>query len=1076
MKIYLGDTTQKITSVTGEVVKNLIDSGKKCVVFSEDKITLSLELEIASRLGGGFFDVDVITFRRYISSKNSESRVISKESSVMLIRKIITEVKNDLGCFKHAVTTPNMALVLYELISQLESAKITPLELQNLVDKEVGLQPALISKIKDVVIVYKEYDEQIKKMGLYDSNDYLSLMPELVKNDENLKNSAVIIVGFQSVTKQRYDVFEALYQTAESFHAVIPYDSESEVFTGETFDRLKKICKNPTVIDKCGNLPIEAEFIKRNLFNPLALADDFKPLKTKNVTIYQAVDSNAEAEWLSKDLLLEVRNNDLRFNDITVAVGSLSDSLPSIEKSFNDYGIPYFVEKSTALSEHPVCDFIVALLDFQRKGLLASDFVKIIGSRLFIKDKKVADKFINYVYANSINRRAYKNPFTKESEYLQEFETARQKVMIAVEKLSKAKTVCDYVESLKTALSSFNVYENLNALSLALKNSGNETLADFNGKIEEKLNTLFDEMNFILSSSPISALDFKNLFLSGAVGTSISAIPILADAVYVGECKDVKVKSAKVLYAVGLNGDVPFTQSDTALLSDGDLSVLDDFNVIVEPKIRSVNLREKENVLTTLISFTQKLKLSYSNEKFDGSENFKSDAIKSLEKLFYVKPISSIVKNYVGELSEDSLINDISSAFVNDSVSLMEIAKSYQGYKNSDREVLSKIASFYKALESLQNNELKEKTDALLIKEQTAKVLKSENLSIRGGEISASVLESYFSCPYKNYASYALRLKEAPVLEVKVNETGTLLHEVNENFVKDVDKVSDKISSDNLVTEIFEKISQKEDYRKFFTSSKMQFAFDNLLKESKRVCFSIYNSIKNSSFKPDGFEVKFGLGKEISPIALEGENVKVNVKGTVDRLDRFEDYVRVIDYKSGKISSEEEYFYTGNKIQLYLYLNAFISDKIKPAGAYYYPVQNRYSKEEFNFSMSGKTVDTGEIIFATDNTLCAGEKSKIVKIDLKKDGTPSKHSAVLTQGEMDKFVKYAKLVATKAVDEIKCGFVEPSPYEGACSYCQYGGMCGFSADEGGKIRKVSSANAQTIVGAVDEFMEGGKNE
>lgn len=1075
MKIYLGDTTQKIVSVTGEVVKNLIDSGEKCVVFSEDKITLSLELEIASRLGGGFFNVDVLTFRRYISSKKANSKVISKECSVMLIRKIITEVKNSLGSFKHAVTTPNMALVLYELISQLESAKISPDELQGLLDKGADIQPALVSKIKDVITVYKEYDQRIKEMELYDSNDYLSLMPDLVKNDENLKNSTVIIVGFQSVTKQRYDVFDALNFTAKDFYAVIPYDSESELFTGETFDRLKKICEKPQVINKCGNLPIEAEFIKKNLFNPLVLADDFIPLKTQNVTINQAVDTKSEAEWLAKDILIEVRNG-LRFNDVTVAVGSLADSLPSIEKAFSDYDIPYFVEKSTALAEHPVCDFIVALLDFQRKGLLASDFVKIIGSSLFITNKRVADKFINYVYANSINRRAFKNPFTAEHEYLTKFEDLRQKVICSCEKLSKAKNVCDYVDALRYSLSTFGVYENLKALSLALKNIGNEVLSDYNSKIEEKINGLFDEMNFILKSSPVSALDFKNLFLSGAVGTSISAIPILADAVYIGECKDVKVKSAKTLYAFGLNGDVPFTQSDTALLSDGDLSVLDDFNVIVEPKIRSVNLREKENVLSTLISFTQKLKLSYSNEKFDGSSNFKSDAIKSLEKLFDVKATGSVVKNYVEELDKGSLINDISSAFVNDSVSLMEIARSYQGYKNSDKGTLSKIASFYKAVETLDLVELKEKADGLLLdSEPITNITANRKLGVKGKEISASVLETYFSCPYKNYGKYILRLQESPVLDVKVNETGTLLHEVNEHFVKDIDKVSDKISCDNLVTEIFEQIKNKKEYKKYLSSNKMLFTLDRLLTESKRVCFSIYSSIKNSSFKPSGYEVSFGTGEDYPSIKLNAKSGTVNVKGIVDRVDRFEDYVRVIDYKSGKIYDDEENFYTGNKIQLYLYMNAFVNDKIKPAGAYYYPVKNEYASEEFNFSMLGKTVKDSKVISATDNALTAGEKSKVVKISInKKDGAISKNSDVLTPDDMDKFLKYAKLVSAQGVDEINGGFIAPTPYDGACKYCQFGGMCGFCEEEGGRFRKIEKAGVETITNAVD--MEGEKDE
>lgn len=1078
MKIYLGDTTQKITSVTGEVVKNLIDEGKRCIVFSEDKITLSLELEIASRLGGGFFNVDVLTFRRYISSKNVNSKVMSKEGSVMLVRKIITELKNHLGCFKHAVGAPNMALVLYELISQLESAKISPQELQDLVEKETNLQPALVSKIQDVVRVYKEYDQRIKDLNLYDSNDYLSLMPDLVKNDENLKNSAVIIVGFQSVTRQRYDVFEALYQTAESFHAVIPYDSESELFTGETFDRLNKICKKPTVINKCGNLPSEAEFIKKNLFNPLALSKDFKSLKTEKVSIFQAVDLKSEAEWLAKDLLFEIRENGYRYNDITVAVGSLADTLQSIEKTFRDYGVPYFVEKSTALAEHPVCDFIVSLLDFQRKGLLASDFVKIVGSSLFLTNKRVADKFINYVYANSINRRAFKTPFTAKHESLETFETMRQKVMTAVEKLSNAKTVFNFVEALRFALQTFGVYENLNELSCSLKNSGNEVLADYNGKIEEKLNALFDEMNFILGSSLISPLDFKNLFLSGAVGTAISAIPILADAVYIGECKDVKVKSAKVLYAFGLNGDVPFTQSDTALLSDGDLSVLDGFNVIVEPKIKSVNLREKENVLSTLISFTDKLKISYSNEKYDGSKNLKSDAIKSLEKLFKIEPISATGKDYISELDEEKFIKDVSSSFVNDSVSLMEIAKSYCGYKNSDKETLSKIASFYKAIEELQRKDLKDKANALLSDSQAVrKIDDANNLSFKGGEISASVLEAYFSCPYKNYASYMLRLKESPILDVKVNETGILLHEVNELFCKNISKVSDKISCDNLVGEIFNEIEKNEKYKKYLSSNKLLFTLKRLKKECERVCFNIYSSIKNSSFMPSGYEVKFGVGEDIPPIILNTEVGDMKVKGVVDRVDRFSNYVRVIDYKSGKILSDEEHFYTGNKIQLYLYMNAFISDKVRPAGAYYYPVQNSYQKEEFNYCMRGKTVNTNEVIHATDNTLAPGEKSTIVSVSInKKDGLPSAKSAVLSVNEMDKFLQYAKLVSAQGVNEISQGNIEPSPYEGACNYCQYGGMCGFCQDEGGSFRKVSKANVQTITGAVDSLQEGDENE
>ena len=82
MNIYLTDTTAKTVSSTAKVVENLINQGKKCIIFAEDKITLSLELEIANRLGGGFFNADVTTFKRYLSSKNEKVKVLSKEENV----------------------------------------------------------------------------------------------------------------------------------------------------------------------------------------------------------------------------------------------------------------------------------------------------------------------------------------------------------------------------------------------------------------------------------------------------------------------------------------------------------------------------------------------------------------------------------------------------------------------------------------------------------------------------------------------------------------------------------------------------------------------------------------------------------------------------------------------------------------------------------------------------------------------------------------------------------------------------------------------------------------------------------
>lgn len=1057
MKIYLSDTTENVVKTTASLVKSLIDNKQKCIVFSEDKITLSLELEIAKILGGGFFDVDVITFKRYISSKNKISKVISKESSVMIIRKIISDVKSKLSCFQGSLSAPNTAVILYELISQLESAKITPFDLKNLIDKE-SAEINLLKKIKDVYLIYDKYLSEIEKSNLYDGNKYLSLMPNLIRNDSELKDVAVIVSGFQTVTKQRYEIFSVLNECAKNFYAVVPFDEEGAVYTGEAYKELLKIEPSAEIINADKDNIEEIERIKKYFYNPQVFAEDYKPLNSQNVSLYEAVDLKDEAEWLAKDILCEIKTNDLKFNDVSVAVGNLNESLPYIERAFSDYKIPFFVQKSSVLSEHPVTDLIISFLDFERKGYSVKDFVKIISSALVLKDKEFSDSFINYVYKNMLNRKAFFKPFEDEAPTVLEFEKVRKTIISCTERLSIAKTVFDFTNAIKCFLLELSVEENLKTLSSKLKSLKKASLSDINDKVFDKINALLDEMNFIMGSSTISALDFKNVFLSGASGTTISSIPVLSDAVYVGECKDVKIKSAEILYAVSLNGDVPFTKSDTALLTDGDLKILDGFKVIIEPKIKAVNLRERENVMLTLLSFNKKLKISYSVADVKGSANYKADAVKYLISAFDLKPITDL--SYL----------DKTSNFTQENTALLEIARCVADYKSGDVYTLDKIASFYNAIDKLSLDDLKQKCDALFKPDNKERyVEEGESLCLKDKEISASILETYFSCPYKNYGTNLLKLKETQTGEIRVNETGTILHAVTENYVKNIDTVSDKISSDNLVVEIFNKIKEKDEYKKYLSSARLSYRLDSLEKECKRVCYNLYTSLKRSKFTPKYFEKRFGKGQDVEAVKLSAKSGDIFVKGVVDRVDEYDNYVRIIDYKSGKIKSSDESFYTGNKLQLYLYMNAFTASGKKPAGAYYYPVKDVYTETEELYTMRGRTAINKDVLLASDSDITINNKSDIISVTLNKsNGEPSKSSAVLSESDMQSYLKYAIKVSENSIDEINSGYCSPNPYESACDYCAYGGMCGFSKNDGDKFRKVQKVTSETIVNAVND--------
>jgi hypothetical protein len=60
------------------------------------------------------------------------------------------------------------------------------------------------------------------------------------------------------------------------------------------------------------------------------------------------------------------------------------------------------------------------------------------------------------------------------------------------------------------------------------------------------------------------------------------------------------------------------------------------------------------------------------------------------------------------------------------------------------------------------------------------------------------------------------------------------------------------------------------------------------------------------------------------------------------------------------------------------------------------------------------------------------------------------------------FIEYANLLADGAREEVRGGYIEPTPYQGACAYCRFGGSCGFCKGDKATPRQSSSVKAEEI--------------
>lgn len=1027
--VIRANTLSECMEIMAEQAERCEKRREKNLIFCEDRLTLIAERALLDRMGGTFHS-SVSTFARFLKT---EGRTISKQGSVMAVGEVMARLQREkkLQCF-HAIAGIGSARSIYETLAQMSASEVTPEVLR---DSLASLPDDILKrKVADLAEIYEGYTDFLYSNAFLDESKYLTLLPKRIREDGSLKGYNVFFLCYTSFTAQARETIRAALETADNVVGIFCGGKE-EIYTNRASDTFEKVCKEfgeTQVLDMGTPLFGDAERLRKGLFDPVKKGN---AEYTENVRIFEAEDRVAEAEYVATKIRREMsERKGARYRDFAVLVPNVAAYTLPLKKTFAEYGIPFIIDEKKSLKRHPLSAFLLSCFRVVRERYSPAS-VQALTQNVFFGE---SDEYRNYLLKFANYRGGATRPIKtgesveklfKNREVLEE---GRKKVLAATEGIAKEASGRAYCLAVENILKTFDVENKLKTFSSTLEDVSHK---GYLSQIFGALKGVLCEAELLTADKKMSVAEFEGVLQDGLDATEISLIPMKADAVFIGDITESRIEKVQVLFAMGMTDEVPRASGDTAIVSDKEIERLAEVKALLEPTVAEVNLRSRESACLNLCTFLDKLYLSYPLGS-DGEEPTISDIFRYIDRVFCEEGGGKLLRRKKYEPQDFAYKCSAAAPAIRQ---LLIEKGEYEGKRKDDNREYSSLDV------ALTRLGVREKDDYLRLKEaqDIEYIANGEGLFFHDGRISPTSLEGYFACPFSHFAERGLKLKEREETTVLAVDSGNFVHELLQITVPKTPEFPTEEDMRKYAYEVGSELMKKSVYSMQQDTGSGAYFSEKLLKEGVDVAAAAYRQVKNSDYSVE--KTEYGVSSDF-------------FRGNVDRVDGTDKYVRVIDYKTGHIDDSPTAYYTGRKLQMQLYMSELKGERI-PAGVFYFPAAVDYSDgEDGRFRMKGFLNGDEAALRAGDKNITEESKSEYFPASLKNSANVKR---VMDEGTFRDFLDYAVFVARQGVSEIKEGYIAPTPYEGKCQYCKYGGMCGFHKDVA-KPRKEKAIEPKTM--------------
>ena len=1115
------------------------EPGRNFLIIVPDQFTMQTQKDLVMRSDrGGILNIDVLSFGR-LSHRileevgTKEMPVLDDTGKSLVLQKIAADLKEQLPAMGSLLHKQGYIHEVKSAISEFMQYGISTQDMDKLI-ASAEKRGALVMKLRDLKTLYRGFQDYIRDHFITTEETLDVLRRSLVKS-KILPDSVVVFDGFTGFTPIQNRLIQELMRVCEETIVTVTIGEEEDPYQMDGEQKLFHLSKK-TVADLV-KLAAEAEVTRReDVFvkgGPNRFAEapalcyleqnlfryQYEPYTEKQheIHMFEALSPREEVHQTALYIRKLIREEGLTYRDIAVVIGDLEGYASYVETEFGQLEIPCFLDRTRGIVLNPMIEYIKSALQLYIRDFSYDTVFHFLRSGMADISREEIDELENYVIRTGARGyRTYSRLFTRKTEEMQQgsgqedteraeetmerLNRIRQQFADTVEILHMAPRAKagEYVDHLYDFLEQNQVQQKLLNYQQQFEQEGDLAKAREYAQIYRLVMDLLDQIYELLGEEEISLQEFADILEAGFGEITVGTIPQNVDRIVVGDMERTRLKQVKVLFFLGVNdGNIPKNASKGGIISDMDREFLIESGTEMAPSPRQQMYIQRLYLYLNMTKPSERLYLSYAKVNSDGKGIRPSYLIDTVRKLF-----PQLAVEYPQNRSRLEQIEGRQEG-------ARYLAEELREYADGTlrEEERQDFYLMYRAYEA--DPEGRDRLTAAAFrryKESGLSRIVARALYGRQLENSVSRLETYAACACRHFLQYGLSLQEREEFGFEVSDMGNVYHAVLENFAGKLAESGrtwwdfDENFATQAIKEAVEGYAATYGETVLYSSARNEYAITRMSRILTRTVLTLQQHLKQGSFQPDDYELSFRFAEDLDSIHVDlSEEEKMHLQGRIDRIDVSEDaehvYVKVIDYKSGNKKFDLAALYYGLQLQLVVYMNAAMElesrkhpDKeIVPAALLYYHIDDptietpvELTQEQINeeiltkLRMNGVVNSDPAVVERLDRFL--QDKSKVIPVEKKKDGSFSARSGILSREELHVVSAYVDTKIRQIGREILDGKIAANPYEKgneeACTYCAYKKVCGFDGSiPGYEKRQLEDLDKQTLMQRMQETTE-----